>query len=478
MARIRNPILFSEHFGVNPKRMSDLGAFDPTLNVDTKLFVDPLLIPQSSATEFSKCADSRFKSHFSKVIRLLKASRTQGDSPWRQAARFMSFGEVIETCIGYGGASIHGSALGTKLSAQILTTAQEIISLGIEDPELFLLLPLLEEGIGPDRISDMTCGIIRPDLAEYTQQISRKLEIEGKTFRFETGSYTLPQNPCERRPTPILLIPRDVLRHLPIATDWESMKDAADHNAGLRSRVNKLIGRIWRARSVAEKRALRKLVIENVEVAQLLLDLLRSAERNSYNLDIDPEGVVIWRTLLGTVARDYPLQLLTPAKLNSDSVYEIALKVVEQFRHLIEEKGLWNLLWVGANARPEAASQLIFFAVADSYCKANDLDITPEAETGRGPVDFKFSSGYTETVLVEVKLSRNSKLVDGYKKQLTAYNSAEQVVRSVYLIIDVGGMGRKDKALVAARSEMTGEGKPAPEIVFVDGRKKKSASKL
>ena len=60
------------------------------------------------------------------------------------------------------------------------------------------------------------------------------------------------------------------------------------------------------------------------------------------------------------------------------------------------------------------------------YCDANDFDITPEADGGAGPVDFKISKGYQYRVVVEMKLSSNSNLVHGFEVQLPEYQKAEK----------------------------------------------------
>jgi hypothetical protein len=72
---------------------------------------------------------------------------------------------------------------------------------------------------------------------------------------------------------------------------------------------------------------------------------------------------------------------------------------------------------------------MLFFVVASSYCSANNLDLTPEAETGRGPVDFKISSGNHGRLLVEVKLSTSSRLLSGYTTQLELYKKGKAVER-------------------------------------------------
>ncbi len=45
---------------------------------------------------------------------------------------------------------------------------------------------------------------------------------------------------------------------------------------------------------------------------------------------------------------------------------------------------------------------------ANFYCEINNLDISPESNTGRGPVDFKISREEDKTV-IEIKLTSNNK---------------------------------------------------------------------
>ena len=121
---------------------------------------------------------------------------------------------------------------------------------------------------------------------------------------------------------------------------------------------------------------------------------------------------------------------------------------------------------------------MLFFAVADSYCKANDLDLSPETDSGGGPVDFKVAAGSRAKALVEIKLSSNAKVVDGYTKQLEAYKAAEEATRAVYLVIDVGGMGTKDERLVTLKNKLMKRHAQPSELVFVNGKRRRSASKL
>ena len=43
------PISFAKHFKIDKARLSELGVFNPILNFDTKLFVEPLLLKKSAS---------------------------------------------------------------------------------------------------------------------------------------------------------------------------------------------------------------------------------------------------------------------------------------------------------------------------------------------------------------------------------------------------------------------------------------------
>ena len=52
-----------------------------------------------------------------------------------------------------------------------MQTAREIVDLGVDDPDLFVAMGLFEEGIGPDRISDMASNVILPDLLAFNVRV-------------------------------------------------------------------------------------------------------------------------------------------------------------------------------------------------------------------------------------------------------------------------------------------------------------------
>jgi len=479
MAKFSNPVSFTSHFGIDPAKMEKLGVFNPLLNLDTRLFVDPLLLGKSQHPEFNQQAVRNYRRYLGQLVTLLRSSSQKDDLPWREARRRMHFPEVKGTCLGYGSQSIHGRAFGPQLREKVLQTAKQIVDLGVNDPALFLLLPLLEENVGPDLIGDMTTTIILPSLAAFTQRIASKFSVPCEPISVMGTTYRLPTNPCVKRPTPVLLVAKDILSRLPVATDWSEVCDVVSKNDAIRRKVNQHIGRIWKTKARRDKAAMRAATLRSKRAVEALLEAVQALDSTQYDFTNDPSGLVAWRWVQEEIADKFPLRLKKEAKLDLRKVARVCKTIIQQFHFLIEKKGLAKLLW-RPDGKPhhEKVSQMLFFAVAHSYGHANDLDITPEADTGAGPVDFKFSSGYHERVLVEVKLSTNKKLVAGYEKQLETYREAEIPMHAVYLVIDVGQMGKKDKKLFEVRNKMRRQGHPISEIVFVDGNMKPSASKL
>ena len=483
MAKIRNPKRFSDHYGVPAAALARLGVLDPTLNIDTRLFIDPLLLTKSRHQEISKGARRTYEQHFTRVIKFLRVTKGPGDVAWRTAQRLLSFPEVKWTCLGYGAQSVSGSGSGNEMTAQFIDTARQIVQLGVDDPDLFVAMALFEEGVGPDRISDMATNVILGDLLRFNVRVLKKLDVptEAIALRLRNGQSfdaVLPSNPFIREGGPVVLLPSDILRELPIATDWSSIADAASKNQQLRNRVNQQIARLWKVKSRKDKRELRSWAMSSKKQFYTFLDMIRSTNARPYDTEADPLGELVWRRIAATLAADEPFTIRRPARLDADGVAWIVEQTIEQFRFLIEDRRLSEELYHAGKPRPEKSAQRLFFAVAHAYCKANNLDLTPEAETGNGPVDFKISMGFTGRVLVEVKLSRNRKLLEGYTRQLKAYKTGEETVKGYYLVIDVGQMGMKDQRLTTVKNQAAKAGKRVSSIIFIDGKRRPSASKL
>jgi len=226
-----------------------------------------------------------------------------------------------------------------------------------------------------------------------------------------------------------------------------------------------------------EKRAaLKDAALQSAKSFRDLFDGLLNVAEKGYDDKADRAGIYAFRSALHEVAEKYPLQIAKPSAHTRVELARVVGQIIGQFRTLIEKNDLADLLWHGGEPRHEKAAQLLFFAVADAYCRANNIDISPETDSGGGPVDFKFSTGYEGRHLVELKLS-TGRVVHGYRTQLEVYKDAAGQCDGSFLIVDVGQIGNKLRQARTMRSQRIAAGEEAPVIEVVDAAKKASASK-
>ena len=152
-------MLFSDAFGINKTAEDDW--FDPILDTDTKLFVDPFLIFQEQADEWSGAHDQLI-GHFDKCFHLIaEGNRKPASLPYQKALALLTFPEPREFCLGYTETGTRGSGGGPTYARLIAAAMEAAIQRGLQDLRHFEELGILNEGIGPDRISDVTCNVLR-----------------------------------------------------------------------------------------------------------------------------------------------------------------------------------------------------------------------------------------------------------------------------------------------------------------------------
>jgi hypothetical protein len=484
MAKVRNPARLSEVFGIAPDLLEKVGVLNVTLNVDTRLFIDPLLLDRSVHPEFSRGAYDAYNKNFETAIKLLVESKIVNDVYWRNARPLLSFPEIMGTCLGYGAGSVAGSGSGEKLTDRLMETGKAIVDLGVKDPDMFVAMALFENDFGADRISDMTANIIIDPLLQFNARVLKSLPIPVEQFHLVLKSgksfdVQLPRNRYMKGRAPVILVPTDVLRDLPVAADWEEVAAAASHNAEIRSRVNEHVAELWRRKTLKDKETLRDWALTDKDAFEALLQMLHEVTATAYDVPGDPRGVLFWRQILISLAEQHPFHIEKPQTLGIHKIIEVVEQIIKQFKFLIEERRLSRELFYRGETRPEKAAQMLFFAVAYSYCKSNNLDITPEADTNSGPVDFKVSSGFNARIMVEIKLSTNPKVVSGYTRQLQQYKTSEETLRGFYVVLDVGEFSKKKrKGLRDAEIAAQGQNEPVSPIIVIDGHPRPSASKL
>jgi len=477
LATVR-PISFAQHYGLKPLDLMRSNAFDPLLNADTALFIDPMLLPLSRSKEVADQAADLFQNHFSTVFRLLSVSKKPQDASWKAARRLLDYNEVPYTCLGYGTSSIRGSSMSAEKKENILSIAHQISEIGLIDPFLLPLLSLLERGIGPDHISDMVTAIIHPALADFTKNVCSKHSVPTEQFNLFGKVYDLPVNPTQHEVrTPVLLAPLDVLMHLPIATSWNDVYDIAAANEDLRQKVNTRIGEIFRnaALSEEEKKRARAAIFGSKEALELIVEALKSKSLNPYDFNSDPHGFLLLQQIADSLPSKVPL---AASKRELNTPKKVVGAILDQYKLLVERHGYWKEFWSGERFKNESVAQRLFYLVAFSYCQANNLDASPEVDLTSGRIDFKFSRGARQKVIVEVKKSSNSHLLGGIRSQLLEYCIAEGATNGVYLVVD---HGEKEDAwlpqLIQSANDIRKETKIDLEIFVVDAHKKAPPSK-
>ncbi|MBA4034936.1 MAG: chromosomal replication initiator DnaA [Bradyrhizobium sp.] len=337
------------------------------------------------------------------------------------------------------------------------------------------LMGFFEEDVGPDTISDVTTTVIIDDLASITEAFGHAHGVP--LFPFDIcASHKLPKYATPgQREFPIVLVPIDIVRDLPIANDWSDIERAALENARIRDRVNSFLSQIARPTVVDRKQALRDAALASVDDFDFFLAAVKANVTN-YDPNLDALG---YYRLKEIIAKGFPglKQAATyNLKLGPSEIVRVVSETIAFFKRHVEAGNLWEELWAGGKPKKERASQLIYYAIADAFCKANDVDISPEANMGGGPIDFKFSSGYEARVLVEMKRSGGT-VVHGYEKQLEFYKAASQTDFALFVVMDYGDLGKKLIEITRIREERLSRGERASEIIVIDAKPKASSSK-
>src|SRR3989344_6072872 len=223
---MRKTISLSEYLKVSRSQLEDVGVFDTTLGIDTKLFVDPKLLIKSGVPEFKNSRITILR-YFARLLKIHKQSH-RVPRLLAKAKEMLAVPEPRGLSIGYGNKSDRGTAISRTLADKILLSASEILAVGIDDEELIEVLGLFVDGFGPDSMSDLTVSIVYSDFAAYTERIATELRLKTKTYLINGKKYNLPKHPFND--FQVIFVPLSLLRPLPIAVSWDEIAAAAEHN--------------------------------------------------------------------------------------------------------------------------------------------------------------------------------------------------------------------------------------------------------
>lgn len=473
-------MLFSDHFKVKKNKEDEW--FDPILNQDTKLFIDPFLIFQLPEGFFIN-AHKKTIDYFNEVFALIaKSAGNTNSTHYKKAIDILLFPEVHELCLGYAASSTKGSGSSFGFSNIIASAIWNSIQSGIKQIEHFEELSIFNEGIGADRISDMTANLLKEEIIKYTQEVCKRRNIPTQPKRIRNSSFSfdfkvwnfekvsLPINPITNEG--VLLIPTKYIRPLPTINPddfWDYM--CIRENEIIRSNFSYLI------KGKVNKKDIVEIAKAHLGSVQNYVKFRETKGSKAYDLERDPENFYKWYEVGKDVASKNPLNLPKPS--SASDVMVIVENIVKNFKHYIENQKGYELLWDKGKSRSEAAVQRLFMGIASSYCEANDIDPSKEENLGSGAVDFKFSKGFSKRVLLEAKLARNTKFSNGLHAQLPQYLLTEKIQDGIFLVIayrleDI----KRYKVLVKTIEMVKKEYKVNIRCELVDARHKPSASKL
>ena len=453
-------ITITDYLEIDKKKYDGLGAFDSFLDINSKLFVSPMLLKRTTNEYFKGCYDNILE-QFSIILRLLKTSKSKNDRYWNEAVKRLVSKEEKGLSLGYARKSDRGSGISEEIAEKILLVAKEFVDIEKDFPEIFEVMCVFEKGIGSDRISDIILNSIKENIYLYSEYIFSNFEVKKEDYKYKDKVYKLPTN--EYNNQPILVI------DLPIAEDFSDIDYVSSFNEKIRREFSSYLN-TSNKRKKYTKKEFKRLFMGNEKFFESFLEKYREDEIESYDFSVDKNGEIKWYYISKDYVRENPLNI----DKNID-VYELTKKICNQFKYLIEEKGLWKSLYDDNGlVLSESHSQNLFFGIADSYCKANDIDISRENNNGSGPVDFKISSGYKNKTIVEIKKSSNNQLSQCYEVQIPVYMAQEEIEKGIYLFIDLGD---HDQRVTNFKNAMQKYKNTKIELIEVDGRKKESASK-
>jgi hypothetical protein len=467
------PTLFSEKFRVSAEELDKANLLDPYVDTDTPLFIDPLLIDKSANSTIRTVGLEQFREYFGKVVRLLSIAEEEGDPAWVGAENLLSLKEPAENGLGYSRSKRAGNSRPEEVRRQLLRTVKHVIRLGSKDPEMLSLMGFLEAGVGPDTISDFTTVAMTDALAKITNTFCKENLVP--LFANELSELHLPVIVRKGRIRPIVLVPRDILRDLPVTESWSDVWDAAEHNQVLRTKLSVMLAGIAQPTVVEQKEAIKRAVTQSSEIFDAFLDAVKSAA-TSYDQNEDIKGFFTFRDFLRT-HQTFNTGETYQIRKNPEEVSRLIMDALQVFRHHVENGNLWEALWAGDQPKRERAAQLLFFAIADGYCRGHGIENVSEPNFGGGPVDFAFGGGCDSRVIVEMKRGQGS-VVSGYDKQLERYKKAAQTDFAIFVVMDYGRGAKSINEIRKIRDRKLARGERASEIVVIDARKKASPSKL
>lgn len=410
--------------------------FDPIIDDDTLLFVDPFLIYLDNNDEFRGGYD-KIMSFFTKVFEEAAKVPYIANTPRLNVlTNRVIFKEPKEACLGYSIGNVDGAGSGSGFAKSIIGAIYDSINAGINDLNHFEELGIFSSNIKEDRISDVTINILKQEFISFTQRICNELSIplvnlacrvfDESSSRWVIRKYNLPVNPFNN--SPIILIPKKFLASINAlnSTDffdycWEQYDDNVKDqlNVDIKSKV--------------DKKKIVELAKTNPEWVTNYLSF-KEQQKNSeaYDLTNDPAGVYLWHRATEKFAKDNPI---TTQVIENKDISSFLDEVCNKFEDFVENQDGYLLL-VDQASKPkrEKASQLLLYGLLKHYAQSINCKLDLK-HAGKGLAKLSFSNKIEKTIFLEIKYARNSELLKTFGTFLNKTKNGDETVIGYYLLV-------------------------------------------
>ena len=139
---------FNERFGISAIAMHKLGVFNPDIEVDNHMFIDPKMLEEGQYEFFGARDD--LMAYFAGTVQLVRSIKKRDDSDlaWNSAWKRMRFKETTNTALGFSKEGTEGNGIGKTLAQRIINRASEILPHVEYAPDIFELIGVFAERIG------------------------------------------------------------------------------------------------------------------------------------------------------------------------------------------------------------------------------------------------------------------------------------------------------------------------------------------
>ena len=342
--------------------------FNPILTEDTLLFIDPFAVFKSRDELFKDCY-SEMMYFFQQAFELIAhAGRNQSNLSYKKAESMLVFPEVNAVCLGYS-KTRRGSGTGPQWAKTLTKNIDSIIAKGVTHISHFEELGILCEGIGPDRLSDMTANLLKSRLITYTQRICHlhgipmvKKRLQNVFFDYEykhwcDGEYLLPVNPYKQE-TPILLVPKDFLNVLP-EINSDDFADTIDLAERLRNDFNYEVDKNLDKEKIAE------IAIEHYDLVKEYIDSVEKREANTFGELMKKTLRYMWYELSKNIVTNN--KFVFGDVIGDDEFFEKIEQFAQYFKEFVELRSGYKLLWNETKTVPRSEEdvQLLFKGILD-----------------------------------------------------------------------------------------------------------------